>query len=83
MWIKDDGNEIIESIIKKGMSDYDKAKAIHDWLVNNCEYDWSFSSPYTIFEEGPILYGKGVCQGYAFAFNRLAIFIYKKVSITI
>lgn len=55
------------------VSDREKVKAVHDWLVKNVAYDYDNyvkrtipSSSYGI--AGPILYGKSVCQGYAESF---------------
>lgn len=54
-------NEILDNIIEDGMSDQLKAKAIHNYIVNNVEYDTSLSR-FTAYEA---LYdGKAVCQGY-------------------
>ena len=54
-------NEILDNIIEEGMSDQLKAKAIHNYIVNNVEYDTSLSR-FTAYEA---LYdGKAVCQGY-------------------
>lgn len=64
----------------KFMSDYDKAKYIHDWIVKNTSYDYDFykSNQKSVAERNPyssssvFLYGKAVCQGYARAFQSLA-----------
>lgn len=65
---------VFDSIIKDGMSEYDKAKAIHDWIVNNCYYDFNLDygfesfTPYGIFKNR-----YAVCDGYTYGFRHLAI----------
>ena len=54
--------EILSKIIKSGMSDRAKVKAIHDYIVFNVEYDTSLSR-YTAYNA--LKEGKAVCQGYA------------------
>ncbi|EIW00983.1 stalk domain-containing protein [Thermoanaerobacter siderophilus] len=69
--------EIISQIIKPDMSDIDKVKAIHDYIVKNTKYDYENLINNTIPPEsytayGVFIKGVGVCQGYAAAFNLLA-----------
>lgn len=56
----------VESILKSetstSMSDYDKALALHDYIVLNAGYDSSDIS-YTAY--GALVEGKASCQGYA------------------
>lgn len=63
-------SEIIDEIVQHNMTDFQKVKAINDWIVNNTKYDeYTNTSPhsaYTLFNEG-----KGVCQAYAMATYRL------------
>lgn len=63
-------NKIVKSIIKPKMSEFEKVKAVHDYVVNNTVYSNntkdSAHSAYTVFKEG-----KAVCQGYALATYRL------------
>lgn len=67
--------EIINSVITSEMSDYEKEKALHDYLVNNCEYDRRLfygnmpRESYTAY--GALIEGKAVCQGYAIAMDKL------------
>jgi transglutaminase-like putative cysteine protease len=56
---------VLSQIITPGMGDYEKVKAIHDYLVNNTVY---LSSGLSGTAKGPLLYGKAVCEGYADAF---------------
>ena len=65
-----------------GMSDYEKVKYIHDWIVNNARYASGndFMNVEYIMQGGINAYspisifrgGEGVCQAYAGAFNILA-----------
>lgn len=53
----------------EGNSDYNKIKKVHDWLINNIEYDINLESeePYSIC--GALTEGKAVCEGYARSFK--------------
>lgn len=75
-------DKIIKSIIKKTMSTKQKYKAIHDYIVKNCEYDEvyynkiqgnfvtdTFSTTETAY--GCLIEKKAICQGYSAAFNLL------------
>ena len=59
---------IIENYITSDMSDGQKAKVLHNWLVFNNYYDLSLSrgDPSDV-----LLYGTGVCQAYAEAYALL------------
>ena len=61
-------SEIVDNLIYPGMSERDKALALHDWLTENSYYDLSFTwfSP-----EGVLLHGTGVCESYARAYRLL------------
>lgn len=53
---------IVDQIIKSGMTDFDKALAIHDWLTFNVDYDFSYS----IYDvDGTLDKRRAVCDGYA------------------
>ena len=56
------------NIIKAGMSDYEKVKSIHDFVVNKFEYDYNLKneSPY----DG-LVSGTTVCNGYTFMIYKL------------
>lgn len=63
-------NEICQKVIQPGMTDYQKEKAIHDYVVDNCEYDLEGyritnipSESYSAY--GALCLGKAVCEGYA------------------
>lgn len=58
--------EVLDSITRSGMSDYDKELAIHDYLVANCEYgyeDYAKEDSFTAY--GALIHNKAVCNGYA------------------
>lgn len=61
----------VKECIKKNMSDKQKAKAVHDYIIRNCMY--SYSSTQDCFTAyGALVNGSAVCQGYAAAFNLMA-----------
>ena len=69
--------EILQKIIKTPMSERDKIKAIHDYIINTTRYDERSyilgkipDDSYTSY--GVFIKNLGVCQGYAAAFNALA-----------
>ena len=53
----------------EGYSDYQKIREVHNWLVNNVEYDINLESeePYSIC--GALTDGEAVCEGYARSFK--------------
>ena len=61
-------DSIIAEIITPGMSEYDKAKAIHDYICENVEYDYTYSKGGAA---NALLGGSVVCDGYASAFAYL------------
>jgi len=68
---------VVAAIIKPGMSDYQKVRAIHDYLVNNVNYDYAnlltnTLPAYVFTAEGALVKKSAVCQGYAEAFCLLA-----------
>lgn len=63
-----------QSVIAKAKtysSDYDRLKYIHDWVVSNTDYI-SSGPAYKSEADGPIVYGKALCEGYSKAFMYLA-----------
>jgi len=61
-------NSIVNSLITDDMSDYARAKVLHDWLIYNANYD----TTYTYYDaSGVFLHGKGVCESYARAYLML------------
>ena len=63
--------DIIAQVIRDGMSDYQKALALHDYLTENAQYDVSRSLSCTYDADGVLLHGAGVCQSYAEAYALL------------
>ena len=64
---------VINGLINGSMSEFDKVKAIHDYIVNNIQYasviDYNNHSLFTA--EGALTNKVAVCQGYAEAFSLL------------
>ncbi|SEF78924.1 Transglutaminase-like superfamily protein [Caloramator fervidus] len=74
--VKEKAKSIIEDIIKPEMSDYEKVKVIHDYIIKNTKYDYLNVLNDTIPEVshtpyGTLINGVAVCDGYATAFNML------------
>ena len=60
---------IITQMKSLGINDeYDKALYLHDWLVMNANYDYSYKYYYA---DGVLLRGKGVCNSYSLAYQAL------------
>lgn len=71
-----EAQKIVGSIINANMSEYERVKAIHDWIVINVQYDYAGLSnntlPATAYNaDGALCYKSAVCQGYAEAFQLL------------
>lgn len=61
---------IINTNITSAMTDYEKVKIIHDYIIINTSYDTSTDIPNSSFSpEGVFFNGIAVCQGYAEAFQ--------------
>lgn len=63
-------DEIIASIISPGMSEFQKERAIHDYIALNTKYDEKGSTNGSISTDsynayGVLVKGTGVCQGYS------------------
>lgn len=62
--------DMVETVTTPQMSDREKVKAVHDWIVNNTQYDRRSSHAADTFEiTGVMLDHEAVCQGYAYAFD--------------
>lgn len=75
--VEEKADGIVDSIIKGDMDDAQKIKAIHDYIVLNCKYDYDNYTRGSVGIESRLAYGvmcrrSAVCQGYAAAFNILA-----------
>lgn len=65
---REKARQIVNSETNSGMSPYQKALALHDWLTENAEYDMSLSC----YAAADILLdGTGVCQAYTEAYAML------------
>lgn len=69
-------DKFVDTVITEGMSDADKVKVIHDYIILNCAYDYNNYLAGTVsFEDrlaaGVLCNKSAVCQGYAAAFNML------------
>lgn len=63
---------IIQKEIKANMSDAEKVKAIHDYIITHCEYDTAHTGGIEgVWHNayGALVNGKAVCGGYAGAFQ--------------
>lgn len=79
-----DLNSKMQAIAKNivGISNYGKALGIHDWFVNNIEYDhagleWAIRSPGMFSAAGPLTKRKAVCEG----ISKLACYIMREKGI--
>lgn len=61
-------NSLIAELITDDMSDYGRARVLHDWLIYNANYDYTYSN---YDAAGVLLYGTGVCDSYARAYLML------------
>lgn len=80
-------DQIINSLIKNDMTDQEKIKVIHDYIINNTVYDKvstnnNTNTSHTAY--GVLISGKGICGGYSDAMaiflNRLKLNNYKIAS---
>ena len=56
----------------EGDDDYEKALAIHDYLIKNCEYIREDDDGYSSTAYGCLVEGEANCEGYAKAFDLIA-----------
>lgn len=61
--------EAVKNCMKPNMTDKQKAKAIHNYIIKNCQYLKTQDS-FTAY--GALIGKAAVCQGYAAAFNLMA-----------
>ena len=59
-------DEIIQSVITADMSDVQKARALHNYIINHTHYSMKYDD-----ETGILIYGEGHCQGYSKTFKLL------------
>lgn len=72
----DELSALAEEILASAATDYERVKAIHDYLVIHVDYDYdnlaAGTLPDTAFtKEGALLLHSAVCEGYAKAFSYL------------
>lgn len=65
-------NEIIKNLNLDGKSDYEKFKAVTNWIVSNVRYDEDNETKYQHDLTGAVLEGLAVCDGYAGTFYYMA-----------
>ena len=53
----------------QNLSDYDKIREVHYWLIQNVEYDSDLTAEEPYSMSGALTEGKAVCEGYARAFK--------------
>lgn len=79
-------DDLLKKTIKNGMSDYDKIKAVHDYIINNTKYDvernqGTNTAHNSYIAYGPLYEGLATCNGYtdlmAIVLARLNINNYK------
>ncbi len=66
-------SSLLDSIIEDGMTDEEKLYAIHSYLRDHIEYDYSSGGMQKHTAYAALVEGKAVCQGYALLFYRLAL----------
>lgn len=71
--------QIYKEVVRDTMDDYDKIKAIHDYIVNRSQYDIErnaiIDSTYLSYKAyGPLIEGYATCNGYT---DAMAIFLSK------
>lgn len=66
----------IKKSLPKKASDFEKAKAVYDYLIGHCEYDYSYTGnslnetkTNASYADGALLEKKAVCSGYSRAFK--------------
>ena len=72
-------DELINQLITNDMSDYDKIKTIHDYIINHAKYDVdNNNNKKSVYDSalayGPLFQGYATCNGYT---DLMAIFLTK------
>lgn len=68
VFIENKATEIVNQLIKPGMSDYEKVKVLNEYVINLVDYDWSLQKN-TAYNA--LVDKKAVCQGYALLLDKL------------
>lgn len=75
--IYDQAKQVLDEVLKDGMSDYEKEVAVYSWIVRNVDYDWTHQdrmadTPRESFTPyGGLVNRTAVCLGYATTFQLL------------
>lgn len=75
--IYDRAKQVLDELLKNGMSDYEKEVAIYSWIVQNVNYDWTHQdrmkeTPRESFTPyGGLVNHTAICLGYATTFQLL------------
>ena len=67
-WLNAKVSAIARQVTSGCSSDYDRALALHDWLVTHTAYDNSYTH---YGSEGVLFHGTGVCNAYTLTYSRL------------
>ena len=70
-------NQVLNNLNVKSTSDYEKIKAIYDYICANVDYDYDHLNDQTYKHQftayAALIQGTSVCQGYALLFYRMAL----------
>ena len=69
--VADEARAVVSEIIRPDMSDWEKELAIHDYVVNNCQYTLDILAPHSGDAYGFFKYGECRCAGYCDVFRLL------------
>ncbi len=70
-FVAEQAQAVVAEIIRPGMSDWDKELAIHDYVVNHCQYTLDILAPHSGDAYGFFQYGECRCAGYCDVFRLL------------
>ena len=69
--------DAVNQVIKDGMSEEEKVKAIHDYLIYSANYvnngDYQHAEKWAFGAGGVLIHKEGVCNSYAIAFYMMAV----------
>lgn len=70
--------EVLASLNLTGKSDFEKVKAIYDWMSDNIVYDWAglanyVGKPIASTAYAALFDGTAICQGYSVLFYRMCL----------